>query len=132
MQAIGDLNFLIRGIVGAVLLALLFATSTMMMQSIRERTPELAVLKTLGFTNGTIFTLVLIEALLVCIAAGALGLALATSIFPFAARFVQGLSMPWTVAALGLACAAGVALISAALPATRAARLQVVTALAER
>ena len=57
LQSIGDLNFLIRAIVSAVLVALLFATATMMMQSIRERTPELAVLKTLGFTDRAVFLL---------------------------------------------------------------------------
>ena len=131
MQSIGDLNFLIRAIVGAVLVALLFATATMMMQSIRERTPELAILKTVGFTNRAVFMLVLIEALVVCIAAAALGLALAALAFPVAARFVHGLSMPWVVVAVGLACAVLVALISAAVPAVQAARLQVVTALAK-
>jgi putative ABC transport system permease protein len=129
MQAIGDLNFLIRAIVGAVLVAMLFATATMMMQSIRERTPELAVLKTVGFTNRAVFVLVLMEALVVCIAAAALGLALATLVFPLASRFVPGLSMPWALVALGLGCAILVALVSAAVPAFRAARLQVVAAL---
>jgi putative ABC transport system permease protein len=132
MQAIGDLNFLIRAIVGAVLVALLFATATMMMQSVRERTPELAVLKTVGFSDRAVFVLVLMEALVVCIAAAALGLALATLAFPFAARFVHGLSLPWVVVVVGLGCAVLVALMSAAVPAFRAARLQVVTALAER
>ena len=132
MQAIGDLNFLIRAIVGAVLVALLFATATMMIQSIRERTPELAVLKTVGFTDRAVFVLILSEAVLVCMAGAVFGLALATRVFPFAARFVHGLSMPWVVVVVGLGCAVLVALISAAVPAFRAARLQVVTALAER
>jgi putative ABC transport system permease protein len=132
LQAIGDLNFLIRAIVGAVFVALLFATATMMMQSIRERTPELAVLKTVGFTDGGVFALVLIEALVVCVAAAALGLAMATQVFPFAARIVHGLSMPWVIVVVGLACAVLVALISAAVPAVLAARLKVATALANR
>lgn len=132
MQSIGDLNFLIRAVVGAVLVALLFATSTMMMQSIRERTPELAVLKTLGFTDRNVFLLVSAEALVVCVAAAAFGLALATLVFPFASKLVPGLSMPVVVVALGLAYAVVVALISAAVPAVQAARLQIVNALAER
>ncbi len=132
MQAIGDLNFLIRAIVGAVFVALLFATATMMMQSIRERTPELAVLKTVGFTDAKVFALVLIEALVVCVAAAALGLALATRVFPFAAKFVHGLSMPWVIVVVGLGCSALVALISAAVPAVLAARLKVAAALANR
>ena len=56
MRAIGDLNFLIRSVVGAVLVALLFSITTMMMQTIRERTPELAVLKTLGFSDRLYFS----------------------------------------------------------------------------
>ena len=132
MQSIGDLNFLIRAVVGAVLVALLFATATMMMQSIRERTPELAVLKTVGFSNRTMFLLVLAEALIVCVAGALFGLALANLVFPFASRFVPGLSMPGVVVVIGLGAAMLVALISASLPAARAARLQVVAALAER
>jgi len=69
MQQIGDLNFAIRSIVSAVLVTLLFSTATMMMQSIRERTPELAVLKTLGFTDAAVFGLVLLEAIVVYVPA---------------------------------------------------------------
>jgi putative ABC transport system permease protein len=132
LQSIGDLNFLIRAIVSVVLVALLFATATMMMQSIRERTPELAVLKTLGFTDRAVFLLVLVEAMVVFVAAAACGLALALLVFPFASKIVPGLSMPPVVAALGLVCAALVAAISALLPAVRAARLNIATALARR
>jgi putative ABC transport system permease protein len=132
VQSIGDLNFVIRAVVAAVFGALLFSTSTMMMQSIRERTPELAVLKTLGFTDGAVFLLIAAEAATICIAAAALGLALAALAFPFAAAVVPGLSMPRVVVELGLACAVLVAMVSVALPAARAARLQIVVALAGR
>lgn len=132
MQAIGDLNFLIRAVVAAVLVALLFATATMMIQSLRERTPELAVLKTMGFTDHTVFGLVLAEATTVCIAAALLGLALATIAFPLTSKFVPGLSMPPRVVGVGVALAVCVGLISAAVPAVRAARLQIAAALADR
>jgi putative ABC transport system permease protein len=132
LQSIGDLNFLIRAIVSAVLVALLFATATMTMQSIRERTPELAVLKTLGFSDGSVFIFVLTEAMVIFVAAGACGLALALLVFPFASKVVPGLSMPGVVVLFGLACAALVAVISAALPAALAARLKIATALAIR
>jgi putative ABC transport system permease protein len=59
MQSIGDMNFLVRAVVAAVLVALLFATATMMIQSVRERSLELAVLKAVGFTDRTVFLLVL-------------------------------------------------------------------------
>jgi putative ABC transport system permease protein len=129
-QSIGDMNFLIRAIVGAVLVALLFATATMMIQSVRERTVELAVLKAVGFTDRAVFLIILAEALLVCVAAAAFGLALATAVLPLAAGFIMGLSMPKIVVAVGLGVAIGVALISAVVPAALAARLKVATALA--
>jgi putative ABC transport system permease protein len=128
-QQIGDMNFLIRAIVGAALAALLLATASMMMQSIRERRLELAVLKAVGFSDRTVFLFILAEALLVCVAAAALGLALATLLLPIAGVFVVGLSMPKSVIAIGLGLAIIVALISAAVPAAQAARLKVATAL---
>lgn len=132
MQRIGDLDFVIRAIVSAALCALLFSVATMMRRSIRERTPELAVLKALGFTGGGIFALLLAEAATVCIAGAACGLALAMLSFPFAAKLASGISMPWIVIAVGLAGAFGVALISTALPAVRAARLEIASALGGR
>lgn len=132
MQAIGDLNFLIRAIVAAVLAALLFATATMMMQSLRERTPELAVLKTLGFTDRTVFFLILAEALAVCTVAALCGLILAMIVFPFASKIVPGLAMQPGVIGAGLAIAVLVGLVSAAVPARRAARMEIAAALANR
>jgi len=129
MQQIGDFDFLIRAVVGAVLVALLFATTTMMVQSIHERIPELAVVKTLGFTDRAVFLLVLAEALAVFLAGAVCGLLLATFALPLAARFVPGLSMPGIVVALGLALGILVALVSASLPAALAARLRVAEAL---
>jgi putative ABC transport system permease protein len=130
MQQIGDFDFLIRAVVGAVLIALLFATTTMMVQSMHERIPELAVVKTLGFTDRAVFLLVLAEALAVFLAGAVCGLLLATLVLPLAARFVPGLAMPGIVVALGLALGTLVALVSAAIPAALAARLRVAAALA--
>jgi putative ABC transport system permease protein len=132
MRSIGDLNFLIRSVTSVVLVALLFSITTIMMQTIRERTPEFAVLKTLGFTDRSIFLMVVGESLLICAAAALIGLALATGVFPYTAKFIPGLSMPLSVVGLGLIGAVLVALIAAAPPASRAARLQVVDGLAGR
>jgi putative ABC transport system permease protein len=132
MQSIGDLNFLIRSVVGAVFAALLFSIATMMMQGIRERTPELGVLKTLGFTDRAVFMLVVAEAVLVCLAGALIGLGLATAAFPYTAKWIPGLTMPLVVIEVSIAAATFVALVSAALPALRAARLRVVDALADR
>jgi putative ABC transport system permease protein len=132
LQSIGDLDFLIRAIVSAVLVALFFATTTMLMQSVRERTPELAVLKTLGFADSTLFLFIVAEAAFVCVVAAGFGLMLALIAFPFASKFVPGLSMPVQVVAIGLACGALVSLVSASVPALRAARLNIVAALGSR
>jgi putative ABC transport system permease protein len=132
LQSLGDLSFAILSILSAVLVALVFSTTTMMMQTVRERTPELAVLKTFGFGNRTVFLLVAAESLVVCIPASLAGLALAWIMFPFAAKYIAGLSMPMVIVAFGILGAVLVALISVSVPALRAARLNIVDALAGR
>ncbi len=132
MQSLGNLNFAIHWILSALLVALVFSTVTMMMQTVRERTPELAVLKTLGFGNWTVFLLVAAESLLVCITASLAGLALAWIAFPLAAKYIAGLSMPMAVVGFGILGAAVVALISVSVPGLRAAKLNIVDALAGR
>jgi putative ABC transport system permease protein len=132
MQSLGDLNFAIHWILSAVLVALVFSTATMMMQTVRERTPELAVLKTLGFDNWTVFLLVAAESLLVCITASLAGLALAWIAFPLGAKYIAGLSMPMAVVGFGILGAVVVALISVSVPALRAVKLNIVDALAGR
>lgn len=131
LRSLGDLNFAIRSILSAVLVALVFSTATMMMQAVRERTPELAVLKTLGFGSRTVFLLIATESILICIAASLAGLALAWITFPFAAKYIAGLSMPMVIMVFGILGAVLVALISVSLPGLRAARLNIVDALAE-
>jgi putative ABC transport system permease protein len=132
LQSLGDLNFAILSILSAVLVALVFSTTTMMMQTVRERTPELAVLKTFGFGNRTVFLVIAAESLVVCIPASLAGLALAWITFPFAAKYIAGLSMPMVIVAFGILGAVLVAVISVSVPALRAARLNIVDALAER
>jgi putative ABC transport system permease protein len=132
VQSIGDLNFAIRSIISAVLVAIVFSTATMTMQTLRERAPELAVLKTLGFDDRAVFLLVATEALLVFIVASFVGLALAWIAFPLAGKYVPGLSMPAQVVVLSVVGAVFVALLTVSLPALRAARLNVIDALAGR
>jgi putative ABC transport system permease protein len=132
MRSIGNVSFAIRWIISAVLVALAFAVSTMMMQSIRERTFELAVLKAVGFGDRMVFMLLAMESLVVCIAAALTGLALAWIAFPLAAKYVPGLSMPVGIVAAGIGGALLLALISVSVPGRRAARLKVAEALAGR
>lgn len=134
INQIGDINFFVTAIIGAVLFTLLFLTGNTMMQSIRERIPELAVLKTYGFRDGAVIALVCAESLILCGLAAGIGLSLAASIFPsvFAAIDAPRLPMPWSVAATGFGIAIALALVSSIAPAYRVRRLSLVDALAGR
>jgi putative ABC transport system permease protein len=132
LKQIGDIGLVINAIVAAVFFALLFSVGALMMQSVRERTPELAVLKTLGFTDLALMGLILAESLTFCLVSAAIGLGLAAMLFPVAKALI-GFNVqagPLMLAGLGLAVA--LALISGLPPAIRAMRLQVVDALAGR
>jgi putative ABC transport system permease protein len=131
---IGNMAFFVNAIIGAVMFTLLFLTGNTMMQSVRERIPELAILKTYGFGNGAVVSLVLGEALLLCGAAAAIGLGIARLASPaiFRAIGAGGLALPWGVIGTGLGVAAIVAMISALPPAWRTQRISIVDALAGR
>lgn len=132
LKQLGDINFIVTAVVGAVFFTLLFLTGNTMMQSVRERIPELAVLKTMGFSDWGVLVLVLAESFVLCIAAAILGLAVATAIFP-AMRDVAGVvALPRIVIAIGLGIAVLLALISGLPPAWRARSLSIVDALAGR
>jgi putative ABC transport system permease protein len=131
---IGDVGFFVNAISAAVMFALLFVTGNTMMQSVRERTPELAVLKTYGFTDAAVVSLVIAESLLLCCVAAAIGLGISAAISPslFREFGAGGLNLPLAVIGLGFGVAAAFAIVSAALPALRAQRLSIVDALAGR
>jgi putative ABC transport system permease protein len=131
---IGDVGFFVNAISAAVMFALLFVTGNTMMQSVRERTPELAVLKTYGFSDTAVVGLVVAESLLLCCVAAAIGIGISAAISPslFREFGVGGLSLPLSVIGLALGVAATFAIVSAALPALRARRLSIVDALAGR
>ena len=103
-----------NAIVAAVLFTLLFLTGNTMMQSVRERTPELAILKTIGFSDRSVMALVLIESVLLCVVAASLGLAVAAAVFPLTAAIgIPGAAaLSFKVVAAGLAMAITVAIVS--------------------
>jgi putative ABC transport system permease protein len=133
LRQLGDVSLMANAIVAAVLFTLLFLTGNTMMQSVRERTPELAILKTVGFSDRSVTILVLIESVLLCVLAASLGLAAAAAVFPVTAALGMGGSgLPLKVVAVGLAIAQVLALASGLPPAWRAQRLVIVEALAGR
>jgi putative ABC transport system permease protein len=128
----GDINLIVTLIIGAVFFTLLFLTGNTMMQSVMERIPEFAVLKTLGFSGSGVTALIFGESLVLCLIAGLLGLAGASAIFPLMQGFIGVASLPAGVLAIGVAIAVVLALATALPPAWRLQRLRLVDALAGR
>jgi len=117
-----------------VLFTLLFLAGNTMAQSVRDRIPELGVLKTLGFSDGAVWWMVVAEALVLCTTAALLGLGIAASIFTtvFGSLRLGVVSMPLSVIAVGIALAALLAIVTATVPAIRARRLTIVEAMSGR
>ena len=130
-----DIGLIVTSIMGAVFFTLLLLTGNTMAQAVRERIPELAVLKTLGFKDGTVLTLVMIESVLLIVLGGAIGLGLAAVIMPVLGNLTGGMvpgavpAMTWVI---GVLLMAGIGVIVGLLPALRAKRLKIVDALAGR
>ena len=132
LKQVGDINFIVTRILFAVFFALLFATGSSLMQSIRERIPELAVLKTLGFSDASVLTLVLAESLLLCVLAALAGLGAAAVLFPFLRGAIGVVTLPPVVLIEGVIIAILLAFATGLLPAWRARQLNIVDALAGR
>jgi putative ABC transport system permease protein len=128
----GNVGFLVRALGTAVFFAILFVAANTMMMAVRERVGEIAVMKTLGFGDGALAALVVLESALIALVGGGLGLVLAKAAFmgggPMNA-FLPGFGVTAGTIALGLALAAALGLVSGAVPAWQSARLSVVSAL---
>jgi putative ABC transport system permease protein len=132
IKQLGDIGFVLRAILGAVFFTLLFLTGNTMMQSVRERIPELAILKTLGFGDGMVLGLVLAEALLLCVIAAVIGLGLSYAALPIIRQGLQGVELSPKALIPGIGAAVLLALIVGMPPALRAMRLNIVDALADK
>jgi putative ABC transport system permease protein len=134
VKQMGDIGFIVSSIMGAVLFTLLMLTGNTMMQSVRERVPELAVLKTIGFRDGQVLALVLAESGLLCLVSALIGIGLAAFIIPAMAPHLpggfSGMELKVPVILKGIGIAALLAALVGALPARRAMRLDIVNALA--
>lgn len=134
IDRVGNIGFVVNSIIAAVLFALLFVTGNTMMQSLRERVPELAVLKTYGYSNVAINSLVFAESAVLCVTAAAVGLGVATALFPtmFEAMGVAPVPLDKSTLFGGFGLAIFFAAVSSWLPTLRVQRLNVVDALAGR
>ena len=136
MKQMADIGLIVGSIMGAVFFTLLLLTGNTMAQAVRERIPELAVLKTMGFRNGAVLGLVLAESVLLVLIGGVLGLGLATVAGPMLTLASGGvINMPpidWSIWLQGLGLMVAIGVLVGLLPAIRAMRLNIVDALAGR
>ncbi len=136
MKQMADIGLIVGSIMGAVFFTLLLLTGNTMAQAVRERTSELAVLKTIGFSSASVLMMVLAESVLLVMIGGLLGVGLSALIGSGASAATGGMvnipPMGWEgwLTAIGLMIAIG--LLVGALPALRAMRLNIVDALAGR
>jgi putative ABC transport system permease protein len=135
INSIGNVKAFILSICFAVVFATLLVSATTMAMSIRERTREVAVLKTLGFTRQSILRLYIGEAVLVAVTGGALGCLLALVLVsglghaPGMSLFLSGMKVTPPTLALAIIVAGMVGFLSAILPAYHAAKLDIVEGL---
>lgn len=136
VKQIGDIGLMVRWILFAVFFTLLLVVGNTMAQSVRERVPQLAVLKTLGFTDNAVLGFVLAETIALCAIGGLIGLGLATllgaGISAAAGGFLPPIAVDAQVWTAGLIAIAVLSLAVGLLPALRARRLKIVDALAGR
>lgn len=130
-EQIGDVGAIVIAILGPVLFTLLLVCGNTMAQAIRERTNELAVLKTLGFTDGRLLGLVVIESLLLPVVAGGIGLAawLYIQRADLTGGAVPMVPLSISQLAIGALIAALIGLCAGLVPAWQVRRLTIVDAL---
>jgi putative ABC transport system permease protein len=129
---IGDVGAIVLAVVGTVVFTMLLVTGNTMAQSTRERRAELAVLKVIGFTDGRVLGLILLESVGLAISGGALGLGLAWAIVARGdptGGLLPAFYLPARDVAAGIALVLGLGLVAGALPAWQAGRLRIVDAL---
>lgn len=127
----GNIGLIVNLITAAVFFSILFLTGVSMSQAVRERIPELAVLKCLGFTDRQVMWLVLAEAFVLCLLGALAGMLLASAVtvllppeFPVATDL-----RVWAIAGASVLV---LTLLVGLPPAFAARRLKIVDALAGR
>ena len=131
-----NIGLIVVSIMGAVFFTLLLLTGNTMMQAVRERTSELAVLKTIGFSNRSVQAMVLTESVLLLLLGGVIGLGLAAVITPAIGAASGGMIPVHGISAgtwlIGVALMLVIGVVIGWIPAWRAMRLNIVDALSGR
>src|SRR5579864_4834278 len=135
VASLGNVKAFILSICGAVMFAIMLVSANTMAMSVRSRTREVAVLKTLGFTRQGVLSIFVSEAVALAIAGGVLGIAVAIPVISFMTHTFIGLGIPLDMkvrvptAVLSLTVALLLGVVSGYLPAYRASRMNIVEGL---
>jgi putative ABC transport system permease protein len=131
-KQIGNVGLITQLVAAAAILMILLITANTMAQSIRERTGELAVLKTLGFGDGRVLSMVLLESCFIALLGGGVGLTVSWFLVALGdptGGFLPTFYFPVRDLILGVVLVLGLGVISGAFPAWQAGRLRIVDAL---
>jgi putative ABC transport system permease protein len=134
-EQLGDLGFIVTSVVGAAFVTILLIVGNTMMLTVRERTNEIAVMKTIGFTTKRVFGMILAESMLLALIGGVLGV-IAAWLFSFAlagplSRFGP-VSFSYDTALIAFGLMALLGFLTGFIPAYRAMNTDVVTALGRK
>lgn len=136
LDQFGNISFIVTSVVSAAFITILLIAGNTMMITIRERTSEIAVMRTLGFSNVSVFLMILGESVMLTLAGGLPGLAIAWGLIEAAktvlAGFLPALVMPPELVTSAIALMIGLGLVTGLVPAINALRINVVTALGRR
>jgi putative ABC transport system permease protein len=133
MKQIGSIGTILGAVVSAVFFTMLLVSANTMAQSVRERTSEIGVLKTLGFGNPIILALVLAESVLITAIGGLLGMGaawfLGAQLGTALKNYLPGFAVDPVTLVKGLVWVVALGLAAGAWPAVQAVRLKIVDAL---
>jgi putative ABC transport system permease protein len=135
VASLGNVKAFILSICGAVMFAIMLVSANTMAMSVRSRTREVAVLKTLGFTRRRVLSMFISESVAVALSGGLLGVFVARFVIAWLTHRFIGLGIPLDMkvnlitASIALAVAGILGIVSGYLPAYRASRMNIVDAL---
>lgn len=135
IASLGNVKAFILSICGAVMFAIMLVSANTMAMSIRSRTREVAVLKTLGFTSQRVLSIFVSESVALALFGGILGVAVAIPVIAFLTHGFIGLGVPLDMrvkvptALLSLGVAVLLGVVSGYLPAYKASRMNIVEGL---
>jgi len=131
---LGNVKLFLLSICGAVVFTILLVSGNTMAMSVRERIKEIGVLKTLGFTNGKVLTMIVAESVIIALLGGMLGCVLAFSVTVALGKaqlafLPLGLPLPPIVLMISLTISFAIGLLSSLIPAASASRVPITEAL---